>query len=127
MPEKQPRKSPARFNAYGMMFASSMPILKRVAKRHGYALAVHGSMHRDLDLIAIPWIDKVSEPEVLVEAIRRAVNGIVGTDLKGNAPTTKPHGRLSYLIFLQGPWSRYHAYIDLSIMPRIGVDGNEQI
>lgn len=31
--------------------------LKVLAKEFGYNLVLHGSMNRDLDLIAIPWVD----------------------------------------------------------------------
>jgi hypothetical protein len=44
--------------------------LVAVARRHGYALAVHGSLARDIDLVAIPWIVEADEPEILAEAIR---------------------------------------------------------
>ena len=27
-----------------------------VAREMGYALALHGSMNRDMDLIAVPWV-----------------------------------------------------------------------
>lgn len=41
----------------------------RVARRHGYAIGVHGSMSRDLDLIAVPWVESASSPDELLKEI----------------------------------------------------------
>ncbi|HKB93311.1 MAG TPA: hypothetical protein VKC62_03635, partial [Gaiellaceae bacterium] len=46
-----------------------VPILAEVAREHGYALAVHGTMARDLDLVAIPWIDAAGSPSELAGAL----------------------------------------------------------
>lgn len=42
--------------------------LKKQARSMGYALAVHGSMARDLDLVAVPWVEGAVDPIELVEA-----------------------------------------------------------
>jgi hypothetical protein len=34
--------------------------LKDIAKNHGYNLLIHGSMNRDLDLIAVAWVNDPS-------------------------------------------------------------------
>lgn len=99
--------------------------LRAVAKHHGYALAVHGSLERDIDLIAAPWIarEATSEPRVLAEAIRdeaaRLNNGIAfmhhlesGEYFEDGCPGMKPHGRLAWSYHLGGG-----PYIDLSVMP----------
>lgn len=90
---------------------------ERIAWRHGYALALHGSMGRDLDVVAIPWTADASEPGRLLMALQRAVykgqhKGWVHRDLVG---TKKPHGRLAYS-FLLGVEGHY---LDLSVMPRM--------
>ncbi len=38
------------------------PQLVEEARRHGYALAPHGSLQRDLDLIAVPWSEEAAAP-----------------------------------------------------------------
>lgn len=97
--------------------------LREVARRHGYALGVHGSLSYDIDLIACPWRDMCSEPSVLAEAIRVAVAAIVGfahtNDNDGN-PQKKPHGRLAWSFHMGGG-----PYIDLSVMP-LGVSEKTQ-
>lgn len=90
-------------------FAWMLPLYQQVGVHLGYAVAVHGSMNRDLDLIAIPWVDNAASAEELVEAIRERVYGkIIG------GPTKKPHGRLAWTI----EFDVAHGHIDLSIMPR---------
>lgn len=83
---------------------------------NGYALALHGSMGRDLDLVAIPWTDEAVAAEELVERIRELVDGFIvdHPDHPETNPTHKPHGRLAWAIHVGAG-----AYIDLSVMPRI--------
>lgn len=45
------------------------PDLAAIFQRHGYALAVHGSLARDFDLIAVPWVDEASEPSKVLEEV----------------------------------------------------------
>ena len=89
--------------------------LYRIAWRYGYALALHGSMSRDLDLVAIPWTEDAESPEKLVEAIRKFVIAKTDVNLKIAPPKTMPHGRISYIIPV-GYGENF--YFDLSIMPR---------
>jgi hypothetical protein len=90
--------------------------IRDAAKAKGYAIGVHGSLSRDIDLIACPWTDGAAPPEELAEAVRRAAAGAIPGGncwAKQGDPKPKPHGRQA--------WSFYFAaggYIDLSIMPR---------
>jgi hypothetical protein len=53
-------------------YASIIPEIRKIGKRCGYAIAVHGSMERDLDLIAAPWVDGALKPETLVIRLEAA-------------------------------------------------------
>ena len=90
--------------------------LDRIAWRHGYALALHGSMTRDLDLIAIPWTEDAEPPEKLLKAFVNFVKSKSKVDVKLYMPgvTKKPHGRIAYSI----PIGHDGHYLDVSIMPR---------
>ncbi len=88
--------------------------LDRIAWRHGYALALHGSMGRDLDVIAVPWTDDADDPKTLVAALSRFIARRALVDYKISAPSKKPHGRLAWSL----PIGFDGHYIDLSIMPR---------
>lgn len=79
-------------------------------------------MKRDLDLLAVPWVEGAEPAERLVEAVAEAVQGYVIGDVANRGrmeePTLQPHGRKSWNICWGGA-----PLIDLSIMPRL-VDGD---
>lgn len=96
--------------------------LREAARAHGYALAVHGTLARDIDLVAIPWTGAAVAPRVLAEALREVAakhnDGVAFPHPKerseffeNGCPGAKPHGRLAWSIHLGG------TYIDLSVMP----------
>lgn len=112
---------------YSLVYASMLPGLRDVAREHGYALAVHGSMATDLDLVACPWSDGASDADTLFRAICDSAAAYApetrfeSTDDPN--PSPRPHGRLAYALHFN---HRRHKdlphggpYIDLSIMPRI--------
>lgn len=110
--------SPARAAAYVALY----PMLLSIAKRHGYTLTVHGSLHRDFDLVAIPWIEEASEPLKLIEAIKRATRTVTHHEdgdkyFEDCRPTQKPHGRVAYSLHVTNH-GMYGGYLDISIMPR---------
>lgn len=96
----------------------------RVAARHmGYAITVHGSLARDIDLVAVPWVERAADPAALAETLRGAVAGICGACTLGS-PGAKPHGRVAYILTA---WADHSVFIDLSIMPTIAKpEGKEE-
>lgn len=109
-------------------YESLIEPLRARARELGYAIAVHGSLERDIDIIAVPWtgaaIDARDLVRELVEVVYR-VNGAAyvrddppeeladAFDWTRRNPQPKPHGRLAWSIHLGGG-----PYIDLSVMPR---------
>ncbi len=87
------------------------PKLAEVFRGHGYALAIHGSVGADFDLIAVPWIDGASEPEVVINAVM-AIAAVKRYAESG--PITKPHGRIAYKLYL----SFGDCALDISFTPR---------
>lgn len=80
------------------------------AWQYGYALTLHGSFTRDLDLVAVPWADHACGLETLVTAIEYR------TGLKRKGPTSdKPHGRQA--VSLMFPGFEDPRWVDLSIVP----------
>lgn len=111
MSDKAPSTRPVMYHAL-------LPKLIFTARGLGYCLAIHGSMQRDLDIVAIPWTEDAVTPIDLWRALMTAVNGV---DSWGRYAETcmynkaLPHNRVSLPIHLtnlggDGP------YIDLSIM-----------
>ncbi|MCE9566374.1 MAG: hypothetical protein K8U57_30490 [Planctomycetes bacterium] len=102
--------------------------LREKARALGYALAVHGTLMRDIDLIACPWTDDAVEAKTLAEELRKVAEKVnpVGVAFckdrmhadnpqffDDGCPGMKPHGRLAWSFHLGGG-----PYIDLSVMPR---------
>ena len=105
-------KSPTFAPTYAFLY----PVLAELANKRGYALALHGSLQRDLDVVALPWSDEASSPEDLAEdfLLYAEIYGMkLGDDHPNRKPAIKPHGRLAWTIPL---WAG--AYIDLSVMPK---------
>lgn len=99
---------------YAWAYVRAVP----VAKRLGYALAIHGSCARDLDLVAIPWTSRAAHPRALVDAFAEEFQGDF-TGPGGEDGQEKPHGRRAWSISYGGGGF----YIDLSVMPRTPVQG----
>lgn len=105
------------------LYAQLYPILSIKALEYGYSLGIHGTMQRDLDLIAIPWEETVKSHIELLQAFESVTGGKCAPRTSKNGmvigpyePVYKPHGRLSYIIALSkqgalGP------YIDISVVP----------
>lgn len=92
----------------------AIAVARNVGKHQGYAVAVHGSQIRDLDLLAVPWIEDLAiTPLRLAETIAAALPGVI----KGKAEP-KPHGRVAFVIFPRVRYGFDTWYIDLSVMPR---------
>jgi len=111
---KSPFPAPERA-AFPSLYCAIYPGLIPVARSLGYALAIHGSVSRDLDLIAVPWTENARPPEELVEAIRATFDGWIGGATNGHPFGEKPHGRRAWSIMLGG-----HAVVDLSVVPIVG-------
>jgi hypothetical protein len=90
-----------------------LPPMSLAARGCGYAIAVHGSLSRDIDLVAVPWTSHASTSELLVDRLCGVIAGVMGRACRRGELVNKPHGRKALLIITTG-----EAEIDLSIMPR---------
>lgn len=99
-------------------FAHRLPAIREAAQAHGYAIGVHGSMRRDLDLIATPWRDGAADKDTLAHAIAEAACGI--SRHGAYDWEAKPLGRMATSI--PCCWATWHdepgtGHIDLSVTP----------
>lgn len=97
---------------YAPVYACLYPQLAEVARKHGYAMAVHGTMGRDFDLICIPWIATPSKPQDVVDEITSTFS-----IMQSGEPEYKEHRRLVYTVVLQFG----ECFLDLSFMPSVEV------
>lgn len=124
MMEIKPIKTKPQF------YAVLLQPLQEIAKDMGYNLIVHGSMNRDLDLIAVAWVDD-PKPEIeVVQALDKYLRGAyITTDDVSNIPlaylhSVLPGGRNSYVINLYRAekWNGYvdaQYYLDISFTPQL--------
>lgn len=91
------------------LYCHLYPLLVKAARAQGYTLAIHGSLSRDLDLIAVPWHPGARSAEDLVGALLRTV----GQREPAGEPQARINGRVSYVLPLEGG-----AYIGLAVMLR---------
>lgn len=110
--------------------------LKEIAKEYGYNLVLHGSLNRDLDLIAIPWVDDPKDEFEMINAFNKHLNGYT-TDIQYRDSIylykVLPGGRHCYVVNLnRGGYKRTNKgevtdpieftsdpeyYIDISVTP----------
>lgn len=97
-----------------------LPPMRRAAKDCGYAIAVHGSLNRDIDVVAIPWVENCMNVDKLGVAIEGAIRGVTGRCNKEDGWTQKPHGRLARIFLI---WCGENTMqLDLSVMPTLPKD-----
>jgi len=115
----------------------TQPVIEgmRIAAREcGYALATHGSMAFDIDILLVPWVEDAEPPTVLIPRLRAECSKVTGMPTyfwgmpcedpemscgddflleQGKRPDdVRPHGRISWSWQLGGG-----AYVDCSVMP----------
>lgn len=121
MSDKIPTPKHKRIKWSPALYAVMYPKLVKIARRFGYALAIHGSMTRDMDLIAVPWVEDHKDPLDMIYAFRKHLRGVFHKVCMDDwypdaSPTEKPHGRKAYSIHLTEEGC-YGPYLDISIMP----------
>lgn len=93
--------------------------LKEIALKYGYNLVIHGSMNRDLDLIAIPWQPLLKPYEEMIQEFTDYLGGTI--ELESCTPAY--HGRLWYVINIRrrdkhDDYKEDHQYyLDISVLP----------
>jgi hypothetical protein len=101
--------------------------LKGIAKDMGYNLLINGSLNRDMDLVAIPWVDDPKPMLEVVQAFDLYLRGTYFNQLdaeKAYLYSVLGGGRHSYVINLNrgGKWNGYtdeQWYVDISFTPLI--------
>jgi len=93
--------------------------LKKIALKYGYNLVIHGSLHRDLDLIAIPWQKELKSHKEMITQFAEYIGGEIEIE------SCKPayHGRIWYVINIRrrDKFDNYKEdhqyYLDISVTP----------
>lgn len=91
---------------FAPIYTAIYPELAEISRNNGYALAIHGSVGSDFDLVCVPWADEISKPQKVVDDFL----SVFALTVIGE-PTQKKHGRLCYTLSFAGA-----CYIDLSFV-----------
>jgi len=79
------------------LYAYYFEMLKDIAYGYGYNLVLHGSLNRDLDLIAIPWQEVLKSHDEMIREFANILGGEVLITESGLF-TNMPHNRINYII-----------------------------
>jgi len=99
--------------------------LKAIAEYYGYNLLLHGSMDRDMDLVAVPWRDNPKDEQEMIKEFQKYLKGTVTLTPDNTVHfAILPGNRHSYIIELNrgdrhGCWTRFEDeeyYIDISVV-----------
>lgn len=96
-----PKKEPV---LYAFLYMRMVDVLRPL----GYAVALHGSMMNDLDVVAIPWIKEAVGDAAVLEELKEQLGLVMISGDMGD----KPHGRRAWSLV----WKDSHLVVDLSIM-----------
>lgn len=126
-------KTDKPIHAKPSLYAFYFDVIKEIGMEYGYNIVLHGSMNRDLDLIAIAWQEKIGDKMEMLNSIAEAIGGhiLFETDEDRKRFRDKFHGRECYIIninrtikakvhgmiteFIEHDDPQY--YIDISILP----------
>lgn len=133
---EQTKSEPKPIHAKPQLYAYYFLALKEIAKDFGYNLVVHGSMNRDLDLVAIPWVDDLKPEALMIEAMVEYLGGSI-QQRDGEPNILLPGGRKAYVLNLnRGGYKRNEKgeiahpidytpdpqyYIDISVTPHVKI------
>lgn len=124
------------------LYAFYFETIKAIGLKYGYNIVLHGSINRDLDLIAIPWIEENGNKDLMINEIAEAIGGSIllmnrsVDNIVGDRFSVHAHGRMCYIININRDFeTKYNGmvseikeyadpqyYIDISVMPTIYVD-----
>lgn len=122
-----------KIHAKPSIYSYYFEALKQIAQEFGYNLVIHGSVARDLDLIAIPWTDEPKDEFEMINAFSDYINGFKSEYKVQFLHSILPGGRKAYVINVsRGGYKRDNSgeivepyemiedaqyYIDISVTP----------
>lgn len=98
-------------NGKAAFYASMWNDIRQCAMDCGWAVALHGSLASDMDIMAMPWVPEAVPFEHLVKEIVKLFDGNVLSAVSCVTYGEKPHGRTVATIPI---WSDF--YLDISSM-----------
>ena len=101
-------------NGRPAFYAALYEDIRKVAMDLGWAVALHGSLKSDMDIITLPWVEEAVEFEMLINTIANLFEENMLANNYSVDYTSKPHGRIVATIPI---WEDF--YLDISTMKGI--------
>lgn len=108
------------------LYAYYFDIIKSIGLSYGYNIVLHGSLNRDLDLIAIAWQEQLGDVDEMIDKIAENIGGSI---LMQNSNTENPegercskthHGRKQYVVNINRRIT--HLYEGMSVSMEWNID-----
>ena len=89
-------KNKSEVSPYGKpaFYAVLYDSMKKSALELGYTLAIHGSLHSDMDLIAVAWTEDAKSVDELIQSIDDCLGKTIFKNHNWATCKEKPHGRI---------------------------------
>jgi len=100
-------------NGKAAFYASIWPDLRDAAMDCGWALGLHGSLSKDMDIMAMPWVEGAKPVEEMIKALSGCFTESRFAEQHLVPKTGKPNGRVVYTMSI---WADF--YLDINIISR---------
>lgn len=102
-------------NGRAALYAILWEDIRNAAMDCGWAVALHGSLSSDMDIMAMKWVEDCTDADTMIDTIIERCFGdsVVSKYGKRCVQNEKPHGRVCYSIPIYGD-----VYLDISLMDK---------
>lgn len=117
------------------IYAFYFEAIKEIGLKYGYNIVLHGSMNRDLDLIAIAWQEIIGDKMEMLNEVAECLGGhvLIESDDDRKRFRDKFHGRECWVVNINRTMEAKYGgmatklientdpqyYLDISILPHI--------
>lgn len=95
-------------NGRAVFYASIYGDLKTAALKHGWALALHGSLNSDMDIMAMPWVEDAAPLDIMIDSLRECFTEPMEITID---TTSKPNNRIVITLSI---WADF--YLDINVI-----------
>ena len=99
-------------NGKAVFYASLWQDLRNAALEKGWALALHGSLASDMDIMAMPWVDNASTDGEMIESIK---NCFTAAECINVEVSEMPNNRRVFTVSI---WADF--YLDINVIKPCG-------
>ncbi len=95
-------------NGRAVFYAAMWNDFRQAAMNKGWALALHGSLANDMDIMAMPWTENAEHPLEMILALKKCFDKPKEINL---SETKMPNNRIVYTLYI---WADF--YLDINII-----------